>query len=336
VKDVISSIDFISDNLTDDEWVIVYREGISENHMSITYGGSFTKIQIASYNGKPLYHLSSFMDEIVSLGLDLLQLHNLSKFERLIKRLNIPSHERSSAIFEAFVAAKAVRLGYNVELEPSNGKGGFCDLKANKASMKDLYVECKALNSHESELKQKRQDFLQDLSHSIWARTILFLPADRSIIIELPEDYRRSTSVIWIDSIILALKNKEYDEWKQINGIRFRIHSGKYTGILSAREMLVGTGSIPGWYEVQITSPVGNASSSLRKTIREAKHQIPDKQQGIIAIQTQDFDIIKRIAEDRLSSDDYKNITCIAGVNSSRNIKTIKNQNSAKDLDLFS
>ncbi|MGH9965353.1 MAG: hypothetical protein ACRD5E_11080 [Nitrososphaeraceae archaeon] len=308
--------------------------------MSITKGGLFAQVQIATVNGEPLYHLFSFMDEIIPLGLDLLQLHNLPNFKKFVQRLNVPSHERTSAIFEAFVAARAVRSGYSVDLEPPNGKGGFCDLKVAKASIKEVYIECKAISPHESVLKQKRQEFLQNLSNHIWEKIISYLPANRSIIIELPEDYRRRrTTEAWIDGIILALKNTEYDEWKLTDGIRFRIHFGQYTGTLRARETVVGSGSTPGWYEVLIVSAIGNASSSLKKAIREGRHQIPTKQVGAIAVQTQDFDIITKIAEDRLSSDAYRNIICIAGVNSSRGIQTFVNQRHTSiryDFDLFS
>lgn len=308
--------------------------------MAITRGDLFTQVQIASLNGEPLYHLFSFMDEIIPLGLDLLQLRNLANVDKLIERLNVPSHERTSAIFEAFVAARAVRFAYSVVLEPPNGKGGFCDLKVARASMKEVYIECKAISSHESALKQKRQVFLQDLSNRIHAKIIPYLPTNRSIIIELPEDYRRRrTTEAWIDDIILTLKNSGYDEWKLIDGIRYRIHFGQYDGTLSAREIVVGSGSAPGWYEVLIKSAIGNASSSLKNAMKEARHQIPQNQVGAIAVQTQDFDIIANIARDRLTSDDYRNIICIAGVNSSRNIQAFLNQRYASiqsSFDLFS
>ncbi|MGI0043279.1 MAG: hypothetical protein ACRD47_06175 [Nitrososphaeraceae archaeon] len=336
IQEIKSAINFISSNLKDDGWLVVYPGLLSENGMSITHGSLIVKIQIASRNGKPLYHFCRFMDEIVPLGLDLLQLRKLPRFESYLKRLNISSHERTSAMLETFVAARAKRSGFGVEIEPPNGKGGLCDLRVSKTRLRDIYIECKALNSYESELHQKRQVFLQGLSLNIWKRSISYIPSGRSIIIELPGDYRRrNTMETWVESILSALKNKEYDEWKLVDGIRYRIHFGQYTGTLRARELMVGSGSTPGWYEVQITSPIGNASSSLRSEIKEAKHQIPDKQQGAIVVQTQDFDILTSIATERLSGRDYKNIVCIAGVNATHNIKTIKNRTQSTIHDSF-
>ena len=81
-----------------------------------------------------------------------------------------------------------------------------------------------------------------------------------------------------------------------------------------------------GWYDVQITSAMRNASSRLREIIKEAKHQLPINQKGVIVIQTQYSDILPDIATQRSSRADYGNIVSIIGVDSSRNIKIIKDE----------
>ena len=64
----------------------------------------------------------------------------------------------------------------------------------------------------------------------------------------------------------------------------------------------------------------------LRSEKQEAKHQIPDNQYGAIIIQTQDFDILTNSATERLSRQDFSNIICIIGINSSHDIKTMRNE----------
>lgn len=102
------------------------------------------------------------------------QLSGLPNFEKWLQRLNIQSHERTSTMFEIFVAANFRRSGYNIDLEPSNGKNGFCDLKIWKEQIK-AYIECKALNSTESELNQKYQRFITALCEEVWKKTISHL-----------------------------------------------------------------------------------------------------------------------------------------------------------------
>ncbi len=329
INEIRSSINFIFNNLEDDEWLIIHPGSLLlGTGVSITHDVLLTRIQITMpKHGRPLYNLCDFIKEIVPLGLDLIQLRHIQNFGRLIEKLNIPSHERTSTMLVIFVAAKLLRSGYSVDLEPPNKKGGFCDLKVCKPGQNDIYIECKALNSHESELKQKRQNFIQALSDHILRKTISLLPPDRSIIVELPDNYmRRPKTDLWIDSIISSLKDKEFDQWKQVTGIKYRIHFGSYSGTLPARYLVVGSGITPGFYNVLITSAMGNASSTLRKTIKEAKHQIPDNQYGVIIIQTQDFDILTNIATERLSRQDFSNIICIIGINSSHDIKTMRKE----------
>jgi hypothetical protein len=55
------------------------------------------------------------------------------------------------------VAAQFLLSRCGINLEPPNAKGGLCDLVIRKED--EVYVECKALNIHDSVLNQKRQKF---------------------------------------------------------------------------------------------------------------------------------------------------------------------------------
>jgi hypothetical protein len=101
-EEIKESIEIISTYLTGDEWLIIYPGVVNLGQAFISHGNLVTKIQIAE-DGQQL--LCCFIEDIIPLGLNLLQLRSLSNFDRLIQRLNIPSHERTSTIFEIFVTA---------------------------------------------------------------------------------------------------------------------------------------------------------------------------------------------------------------------------------------
>lgn len=326
LEEIKNSIEFISNYLTDDDWLIVYPGVVSQGQTSISHGSLITKIQIASFKGgRPLYHLFNFIEDIVPLGLNLLKLRSLANFERYIQRLNTPSHERTSTIFEIFVTVNCRIAGYDVEPEPSNGQGGFCDLKIWKGQ-NEFYIECKALNSIDSELDQKRESFVNALCIHVFRKTKSHLRDRQSIIIQLPINYRRKVkSDLWINQILSSLNDEIFDEWLEFEDIRYRIHTGQFDGILPARYMMAGCGTEPGWFDVQIIFAMGFAESRLRKIIKEAKKQLPDNPKGAIMIQTQYSDILPNIAKDKLATEDYKNIACIVGVDASHNITIIKN-----------
>ena len=74
-------------------------------------------------------------------------MRDLKGFDRIINSLDVPSYERLSTLFEVRVAAAYKGSGYNVELEPENGKGGLCDLRITSKDLNEwLYIECKAEN----------------------------------------------------------------------------------------------------------------------------------------------------------------------------------------------
>jgi hypothetical protein len=102
-EEIKESIETISTYLTGDEWLIIYPGVVNLGQAFISHGNLVTKIQIAE-DGQQL--LCCFIEDIIPLGLNLLQLRSLSNFDRLIQRLNIPSHERTSTIFEIFCDCK--------------------------------------------------------------------------------------------------------------------------------------------------------------------------------------------------------------------------------------
>jgi hypothetical protein len=306
--------------------LIIYPGVVNYGQTSISHGNLVTKIQIASFeDGQPMYYLCNFIEDIIPLGLDLVELRDLANFDRFIQRLNTPSHERTSTIFEIFVIANCRFSGYDVDPEPSNGQGGFCDLKISKGK-DELYIECKALNSFESELDQKRQSFVKALCVQVLRKTKYYLGDRQSIIIQLPSSHRRKVKTdSWIDQIVSSLSDDKFDEWLEFDGVKYRIHTGQFDGVLPPRYIMSGCGIKPGWLDVQIIFGMRNAASRLRKIIKEAKKQLPANHNGVIMIQTQYSDILPNISKDKLTVEDYKNIVCIIGVDASHNTTIIKN-----------
>lgn len=325
-EEIKESIEFISTRLEDDEWLIIYPRLVNLGQTSISHGNLVTEIQIASFeDGQPLYHLCNFLEDIIPLGLNLLLLRSLANFDRYIQRLNIPSHERTSTIFEIFVTANCRCSGYDVLPEPSNGKDGFCDLKIWKGK-NELYIECKSLNSIDSDLYQKRQSFIDALCEHVFEEASSYLRDRQRIVIQLPSNYRRKAKTdSWNYQIISSLNNDKFDEWLEIDGIKYCIYTGQFDSILPARHLAACCGMRSGWFDVQIISAMGNASSRLNKIIKEAKKQLPDNRKGVIMIQTQYSDILPNIAKDKLATEYYKNIVCIIGVDASHYTTIMKN-----------
>lgn len=340
-EEISESIAFISANLKDDEWLMLYPGLINGGGILISHSNNVTKIQIGSFeDGGPLYHLYDFIEDIVLLGIDLLQLSDLPNFQKWLQRLNVPSHERASAMFEIFVAANFRRSGYDLALQPSNGRNGFCDLKIWKGQS-EAYIECKSLNSFESELYQKYQNFIDALCEEVWQKTISYLSDGQSVIIQLPSGYRHDVkSDSWIDKILSSIRDKQFDEWRECNGIKYRIHIGQFHGTLPARHLFVGRGTRAGWFDVQVISRIRETDVSLRlrKIIKEAKKQLPDIDNGIIVIQTQYSHILSNIATTNLDTEYYKKVIYIVGIDASYKTTIVKNKiNSGDDfIEVFS
>lgn len=146
--------------------------------------------------------------------------------------------------------------------------------------------------------------------------------------------YRRDIkSDSWIDKILSSIIDEQFDEWRQFNGIKYRIHTGKFEGTLPARHLLVGCGMRLGRFDVQIISAMKGASLRLRNIIKEAKKQLPDIEKGIIVIQTQYTDILSKIARKNLAMNHYKNVVCIVGIDASYKTTIIENDiNSGEDF----
>jgi hypothetical protein len=138
----------------------------------------------------------------------------------------------------------------------------------------------------------------------MWKKTISHLRGRQSIIIQLPSDS-------WIDKILSSIRDEQFDEWRQFNGIKYRIHTGQFHGTLPARHLLIGCGTRLGQFDVQIISEMKGASLRLRNIIKEAKKQLPDIEKGIIVIQTQYSDILSNIARKNLATNHYKNVVVL-------------------------
>lgn len=146
LSEIVTSIDTIS-NYLDLEWLVVYPPIVCEPIISVKIGAK---------NHDSLH----FFSEVIPLGLALKRLENHHNFHRLIQKLRTHSHEKINAWLEAITALKYLDLGYEVELEPSNQKGGLCDLRI-LSGTDWIYLECKVENHQDSKYFKSRIDFAE-------------------------------------------------------------------------------------------------------------------------------------------------------------------------------
>jgi len=57
-------------------------------------------------------------------------------------------------------------------------------------------------------------------------------------------------SDLWINQILSSLNDEKIDEWLEFEDIKYRIHTRQFDDILSARYMMAGCATEPGWFDV--------------------------------------------------------------------------------------
>jgi hypothetical protein len=83
------SIDFISANPHDEEWLKIYPVPSLRGDISVS-------VKVGPTRSTAI----DFLYEIIPLGTNLIQLQDLAGFSRIVNSLDIPSYERISTIFE--------------------------------------------------------------------------------------------------------------------------------------------------------------------------------------------------------------------------------------------
>jgi hypothetical protein len=129
VKEIKECVDFLSTHLNRGEWLKVYP-------IPSIWGNITVSVKV----GKSSHQSLDFFYDVMPLAKNLISLHHVGKFDDTLRRLDIPSHERLSTILEVQVAANYQAVGFEVELQPENGKGGLCDLRINLKTEKRMDI----------------------------------------------------------------------------------------------------------------------------------------------------------------------------------------------------
>ena len=303
-EEIEKAILFISSKLTE-EWLTVYPLG----HGTVT-------IRVGSKNSKVL----SFFSEIIPLGLALVALSELEKFDRLIYKLNIQSNERLSSILEALCAARYKKKGYDVELEPSADKGRSSDFLV-RFGDEWIYFECKKEYSHEGRYYKSLSNYVNVITQKILARAELKLPSSYRIDVILSKRVQENTLSTVIDKICERIDAHEYNQWLEIDGMKFAVNS-KETKVelpsLHVRQALIKVGTTPTRLGEEsahiqvIYKPFGNKElQKVRRIIKEASGQLPENSRGVIVLETSQAERIVRIAEEKLREPKYRQVIAI-------------------------
>lgn len=303
-EEVERAILFLSDKL-DEEWLTVYP--LDQGEVSIKVGPK-------SSQGL------DFFSEVVPLGLALIALSGLEKFERLVEKLEIQSNERLSSILEALSAARYMKKGYEVELEPSTEKGRCCDFRV-RFGNEWIYFECKKEYPRESRYYKSFSSYANRIIDKILMRVESKLPPTYRIDVIVLKRVRENTLDTLIDKICECLDVGEFNHWKQMEGMKFAVNSRKTVAEpppLCVRLMRMKIGTTPTKVSEEsahiqvIYNPFGSKElRKMRRIIREANNQLPRTSRGIIILETQHSERVVRVAEEKLREPRYGKVIAI-------------------------
>jgi hypothetical protein len=290
VKEIKDCVHFLSIHLSRDEWLKVYP-----------IPSFWGNISTAGKVGKSRYQSLDFFYDVIPLARNLISLQYHEKFDGIIKRLDIPSHERLSTILEVQVAANYQAAGFEVDLQPENGKGGLCDLRIRLKDKNEwIYVECKVPNTSDSQRIIGRQKIIDDLAQTVLKKTEPFLPLTHRIEIHLSSRFKRQKNYEWLDSIIYSIKNNELEYWKASSGIKYCINSINSELRRPPKYMTSGVTRTTGYSTqifgsgVHISYSAGNFRQKLTQLIKDARNQLPDNQRDIIVIKSINIALIEQ------------------------------------------
>jgi len=279
------ALSFISQNL-DEEWLTVDPPDI----VSIKIGQDST-------DGLDLF------SELIPLGDALVNLSELEGFEKIIAKLRKPSYQRLSTILEVMSAARYKKRGYQVELEPPVGDGS-CDFRVLKWG-EWIYFECKRENVQGSKYSIKMNNYTIRLMSDIGSRAEAELGSSYRVDVEILRKPRKEieTEEV-IERIVEMAKNKELNEWKELNGIRFAIRNRRKE---SSGALLVDL--LEGGRTAILCPPLGKkALQKARDTLNDAKKQTPTDSRSIIIFETDDCSRLIKMVEEKLKTESYRNI----------------------------
>lgn len=308
IEEIQRCVDFLLTHLKQKEWLKIYP-------VPSIWGNISIGLKVGKSHSQSL----DFFYHVIPLAKNLSRLKCLENFDIILKRLDIPSHERLSTILEVQIAANYQDIGYKVELQPENGKGGLCDIRICVEDGNEwIYIECKVPSINDSQFLQRRQKVILDLENTILERTKPFLPSTHRIEIQFSSKFKRQRSYKWLEEIVHSLKNKEFESWKESSGIRYCINPIKNQLIIHT--YVIGTVRIPDYPTslsgsgVHIWYSIGNIAKNLINLIKDARAQLPDTQRGIIVIKSDNIALIESKMGEMIKTADYKRIIGIVAL----------------------
>jgi hypothetical protein len=303
-EEVEKAILFLSEKL-EAEWLTVYPLGEGE-----------VVIRIGPKNSKGI----DFFSEIVPLGLALFELGELKKFSRLIDKLNAKSNERISAILEALSAARYKKKGYEVELEPTVEKGRIADFRV-RFGNEWIYFECKKEYPQESRYYKSLSNYVKVVTEKILARVESKLLPEYRIDVILSKRIQESTLTMVIDKICECLDTREYNQWQDLDGMKFAVNSKENRVALPSlhvRQGIIKVGTTPtklgeeNFHMQVIYNPFSNKElQKVRRIIKEANEQLPRTSRGIIILETLHAERMITIGEEKLKEPKYAQVIAI-------------------------
>lgn len=285
-----------------DEWLTVYP---------------LPKAEIAIKIGQKKSQSLSFFTIVVPLGLALITLRELEKFDKLIDRLNVQSNERLSTILEAFSAARYKKKGYDVELEPFTDCGHAADFRV-RFEKEWIYFECKKEYPQESKYFKNLGNHVNMVIDEILRKAGSELPFGYRFDVILSKRVQENTLSAAISKICESLDNHNYDRWYELDGIKFAINSRLTTVALPplhVRQAVVKVGTTAtkiaeeNFHIQVIYNPFGNKElQKVRRILNEASNQLPRASRGIIILETTHSQRMIKIAEEKLKTPRFSQV----------------------------
>ncbi len=276
IKKIKSFIRIFEDELSD-EYLKVYPPGIV--HLNL---------------GEKANAGLNFIDDILPLGFSLLSLRKKAGYNRLIYKLNKTSHERLSAIIEAIFASKYKDRGFQVRLEPPVQNNKFADFKVKKNG-EWIYFECKAESLFESDYLKRR--------HGLYSK----------IASEINKHFDNLEIYIWVKR---KLTSKDIhhliEEIKQ--NLKERIFSCEidiYGNTFIINQMTDNQNN-KNTIRVYLCCFDSKEKKRISKLLNKAKEQMPTtRSKGIIIIKSNNLNIARPIASEKVSRADFNNVIAI-------------------------
>lgn len=295
-------LDFLYKQLGE-EWTTVYSLGT-----------------VSVRTGPKVSHSLSFFDELLPFSQAFYELRNLNGFERLSKKLKIPSFEKESTILEVLSAARFQIAGYVIELEPPLKTGRISDFRV-KYFDEWIYFECKKENMRKSKYYERYQKYVNQVMNDITKVHKISIKEGYRIDIlfykRLPQKYLPEL----YDNIKDYMDNSIYNQWFEMDGLKFAINTrGTYVEEpkLLARVSQITVTDKPtkiSYENAHIKiyfNPFGiREIQKIRRIIKEAKNQLPTKSMGVIILEINHTEKMVKLAEEKIKQPGYEHIIAI-------------------------